>query len=221
MKTQSKDIIKAFNKLLGILCILLVPLCVGFGFLCRENNAPDFWYSVSATYYASSKLWMIGLLFATSVLFLCYRGYDRIDDIITTISSLSAFGVIAFPCATSSAPDKVGLFMLPVDISHIIHCVCAAVLFTSFFVMIAFRFTKTSGRITKEKRIRNYIYFASSYGILIGMVLQMISSAIHEPRMTIVNETIMLTSFGIAWLTKGEVFGFVNDKKNPQMPIEY
>ena len=123
---QNAETMKLLRKVLGWLCILLAPLSVGFGFLAYELNGPHFWYSISATYYASSKLWMIGLLFAASITFLCYRGYDSKDNWLANLSGIFAFGVIAFPCATDKAGLTEGLFNLPIGISNIIHCASAA-----------------------------------------------------------------------------------------------
>lgn len=192
--------------------MLLAPLSVGFGFLNYKGNGPTFWYSISATYYASSKLWMIGLLFAAGITFLCYKGYDKIDDIITSISGICAINVAAFPCACAAAGSREGLFNLPIGVSNVIHCISAALLFVSFAVMIWFRFTLSGGEPTGRKALRNKIYKICAAVIAAFMISQILTSGVfHIGWMTVVNEAFMLTAFAIAWLVKGEAFKILND----------
>lgn len=200
------------RRVLGILCLLLAPLSIAFG-LFSQTNPEHWWYSISATYYANSNMLMIGLLFATSVFFITYRGYDITDRIITDFSALFAIGIVTFPC-NIGIYERVGLFQLPVATSNIIHYCCAAGLFLSFALMIIFRFTKSNGPVTQEKKARNIVYYVCGGVILLFMIWQLITALIHLPGYwTIINETVMLTAFSIAWLVKGESFKRLNDKE--------
>ena len=229
MDLNNRAIMKNLNKLLGILCFLLAPLSIGFGLFGLKVNGPSYWWSISATYFASSKIWMIGLLFTTAVLFFSYKGYDKIDRIITDISGLAAFLIIAFPCNCSAATSNDILFpFIDMKYSNIVHCVSAGLLFASFAIMIAWRFPKTSKETNNpiiifkdafsiqyggRKRMRNRIYYICAAVIVIFSILQVITSLLHIPQMTVINEFFMLSAFSVAWITKGEGFKFLNDKK--------
>lgn len=204
------------RRVLGILCLLLAPLSIAFG-LFSQTNPEHWWYSISATYYANSNMLMIGLLFSTSVFFITYQGYDIIDRIITDFSALFAIGIVTFPC-NIGIYERVGLFQLPVATSNIIHYCCAAGLFLSFAIMIIFRFTKSNGLVTKKKVTRNIIYYVCGGVILLFMIWQLITTLIHLPGYwTIIDETVMLTAFSIAWLVKGESFRTFNDDEEPSL----
>lgn len=206
---MTKETMKLFNKVLGVLCGLL-PLCVLLTFL--GDNAEDTWHSISATYFSNAKICMIGLLFTASVFFICYSGYDWIDDLITDISAFSALGIIVFPCDCIKHSQAECLFgrYLTADLSHVAHCVCAGLLFGSFALMI-WRFRKTSGRMTCKKTKRNTIYAFCSIIIVIAMLNQLLTSIAGVGWFTIVNEAVMLWAFAFAWLVKGEFFKRLND----------
>jgi hypothetical protein len=210
-----KEIMKHQRMMLGVMCGLLAPLAVLFGII--GENPDEWWYSISATYYCNSKILMIGLLFTTFVYFLSYRGYDKRDNIITSISGIAALFVIAFPTNTSFVNDTelVGLIHLPVTTTNIIHCVSASILFVSFSVMILLQFTKSEGEMTPEKKKRNILYKICGNVINIFMAFQMFTATYDEyfPNWwTMVNETVMLTAFAVAWLCKAGCFKKLNDK---------
>lgn len=210
---QDQKTMKTIRYALGWLCLILVPCSVGFGLFDIADNGSQYWWSVSATYYANSKPFMIGILFATGVFFICYRGYDRLDNIIADISAVSAFGIIIFPCECFASPERVGIFGLNVSTSHILHCIFASILFISFAIMIGFRFTKGNTTYFFAKKRRNRIYRICAALITLAMIVQVVTSILDIGWMTIVNETVMLTSMSIAWLVKAGAFKiFLEDK---------
>ncbi|MCF0159213.1 MAG: hypothetical protein HUJ99_00335, partial [Bacteroidaceae bacterium] len=93
------------QKILGILGILLPTLSVGFGLIGYWNglNEPGWYESISATYYSNSGMMMIGLLFSISLYYWAYKGYDLMDDIVTSVAAVMAMGIIMFPCADGRA----------------------------------------------------------------------------------------------------------------------
>lgn len=198
------------RRMLGILCALLSPCCIIFGLF--GDNLPYWYCSISATYYANSKICMIGLLFATCVFFLSYRGYDWKDVTMSIIQALSALGVIVFPCSTEGLNENVGLFSLPISISHIFHCVSASILFLAFATNITFLFT-LGDKTNAQKVKRNKVYRLCGVIIYVFAVLQAMSGALELPEwfpLTLINETIMLEAFAVAWLTKSGMF--IKDK---------
>lgn len=207
---QTKETMLKLRKLLGIFCLLLAPVSVGMGFVNYSANASDFWHSISATYWASSAPFMIILLGLTGTFFWAYKGYDKVDNIITCISSVCAFGIIFFPCDCTGANATADVLPIPIGISHIIHCIMAICLFASFFAMIKFQFKR--GERGKKKKARNVVYEICADLIVVGMTCQICTSIAGVGWMTIVNETVMLTAFGIAWLTKAGCIKRLNDE---------
>lgn len=208
---NNKDVTRFQRILLGTLCLLLAPSCILFGLF--GHNLPYWYCSISATYYANSNICMIGLLFATSIFFTCYQGYDWKDKVASCLQAIGALGIIMFPCNTPEAPDTVGLFGLPVAISHIIHCCFASLLFITFATTIMFLFTL--GDINNEqKKKRNALYRICGIIMYSFILIQAISSFIPYPAwfpVTLINEWVMLICFGVAWLCKAGVFKKFND----------
>ena len=64
--------------LFGALLPILSPL---FGFLAYSKNGPHFWWSISATFYATSNILMIGVLWTVAYFLWTYKGYDIGDSI--------------------------------------------------------------------------------------------------------------------------------------------
>ena len=143
---------------MGWLCILLPILSVGLASIGR--NVPGWYESISATYYTNSKMFLLGLLFSWGVYFWAYKGYDIWDKIITSLSAVFAFAIIAFPTGGNCTPDwseKVGLLNIPVTYSHIVHCLSAAGLYATFIIQ-TLRFRKHGEVVTAEKKTRNAVY---------------------------------------------------------------
>ena len=205
------------RKMLGIMCGLLAPSCLLLGIFGAEHNLPGWYMSVSATYYASSKVCMIGLLFTAAVFFLCYYGYDWRDRVLAIIQCLGCLGVVIFPCSVSGAPETVGMFDLPIATSNIIHCASASVLFIAFGVNIFFLFTLGDSN-TEGKKRRNLVYRICGGTIFAFCILQALSAATSlfdwVPEgfpLTWFNEFIMLEAFAVAWIVKSASIKMLND----------
>ena len=194
------------RRMLGLMGFLL-PLTTILGFIGGDRNAGDFWYSISAQYYATSRDFMVGTLYTFGCFLITYLGYDIGDRTTCKFSAAMAFGILLFPCNTTAAGPTTGLLNLPTPVSHILHCICAALLFGSFAYMIGWRFTKTDAALkTTGKQKRDLIYRMCSWIIIAAMAVQVVTSIIGIGWMTIVNETVMLWSFSFAWEVKG---GFI------------
>ena len=133
--------------------------------------------------------------------------------------------IVINPCLTLISAKYVGVFLIPVEISNVIHCASAGALFALFAYMIAFRFTKHNSLTIKDiwhytwhsrfaetkKATRNRLYYICALIIVIFMLVQVITSLLDIGWMTIVNEWVMLTAFSVAWLTKGGWIKPLND----------
>ncbi|MBR5167754.1 MAG: hypothetical protein IKW86_06780 [Salinivirgaceae bacterium] len=208
--------LKRIRNIIGFLGMILPWVALLGTFLVSKNIelSDDFWsnLSISATYYLTPAL--TGILTTAAVVLMCYDSYEPIDDIITTLSGVCGLLIVLFPCHCCVSPDKVGLFQLPANISHIIHSVSAV----CFFLLLAFNslflFTRSKdekSKQTKQKKTRNIIYRVCGYGMLTALILMPLP--IHFFAKTFIVETIALTFFGVSWLVKGQVFGILADEE--------
>ena len=194
---------------LGMLLPWLVLIsCYIFGY-----GFPD---SISATYYLPPTItpFMI-ILGAAGLLLICYKGYDRHDDLICTLAGIAALGICLFPCGTKDLithwtdfafPSQVGTFQLPAKVSGFLHNTCAL----SFFALLSynslFLFTKGDGIQTRNKQRRNIIYRVCGIGMMLSF-LAIIPTSIFELWGGIWTvEAVVLMFFGISWLTKADIY---------------
>ena len=168
--------------------------------------------SISATYYYAPTItpFMI-ILGASGILLMCYRGYTKFDDIINTITGICALGICLFPCR-SGMNNLIGTFQVPERISGMIHNTCAV----TFFLLLAFNclflFTKSSGEKTRNKKIRNTIYIVCGVGMLLSLIGWF---TVKIYAITWWVEAVALMFFGIAFLTKADVYPWLFcDSKN-------
>lgn len=176
------------------------------------HPSEQWWWSISATYYQSPAL--VGILVPASLVLITYVGYDRLDNIITSLSGVFGLGIVLFPCKVSwiEPGTPVGFFQVPMEISNILHASCAVIFFLLLAYNSAFLFTKTGSDVTKRKLIRNKIYKVCGWGMLAFEVVFAIVKVFKAPGYsTMIVEIILLSLFGISWLVKGEAFKFLND----------
>ena len=168
-----------------------------------------FWsdLSISATYYCSPAL--AGVLTAASIVLMCYDGYGKVDNLVTTISGVFGIMIVLFPCKCSLSADYVGFFQLPKNISSAIHCTSAVIFFCLLAFNSLFLFTMTDGERTNKKKIRDIVYRVCGIGMVVIMVLMPLP--VHFPAKTWWVEMGALTFFAVSWLTKGGAFRFLND----------
>lgn len=200
---------KRLRIVVGVLGTLLPFIVLILSLVFGQNSPNPFPDSISATYYQDACItpFMI-ILGAAGILLLCYNGYEKIDDIVCSIAGLFGLGVCLFPCF-NSALERVGTFQIPPNISGILHNICAF----GFFALLAFNslflFTKSLGNMTRNKRIRNWIYRICGIGMLASF-LGLIPVFIWDIYGGVwVVETIALFFFGVSWLTKADCFNFL------------
>jgi hypothetical protein len=159
--------------------------------------------SISSTYYTfqSGPVFMI-ILGAASILLMYYDGYDKTDDILNTITGILGLCICLFSCGTS-AYEKVGTFQIPVAVSAWIHNISAVLFFALLSYISFFQFTKSSGEMTKRKKIRNIIFRVCGVGMLASFLILVLPSFYIQVWLT---EAIALLFFGISWLTKSQAY---------------
>lgn len=186
-----------------LLPIIVLAICAIFGCAPNGHVFPD---SISDTWYYSETVtpFMI-ILGSASILLMCYEGYERVDDVINTITGIAGLCICLFPCYNRHYA-RVGTFQVPVAVSAIIHNLSAAVFFLLLAYNVIFLFTKSSGEMTKNKKIRNIIYRVCGGGMLVSMLCLLIFSGWA---VTWWVEAFALFFFGVAFLTKADVFPFL------------
>jgi hypothetical protein len=190
----------------------LLPFIAIFSVLLIKDRPAHSLYSISATYYLSPAL--AGVLCAASIVLMCYDGYSKLDNLITTISGVFGIGIVLFPCSVGwlNSMDPVGFFQLPMHYSNYIHCACAAIFFCLLSFNSFFLFTKTDDfeTVTENKKKRNTVYRICGIGMLVFMIAQVISVNVSwlPGYCTMINEIALLFFFAVSWLTKGNVLFF-------------
>ena len=202
------------RNLCGLLGILL-PWIALFSAGIKLDKATGWWWSISATYYQSDAL--VGVLVPASIVLMSYIGYERIDNLVTTLTGLFGLGIVLFPCKVGWIPDgsPVGFFQLPIEFSHILHLSFAALFFLFAALNSLFLFTKHGETMTDRKKVRNTIYRICGWGMIgLEALLVVLGLVFGTPAwFVMVIEIILLQPFGFAWLVKGEFFPFLNDKE--------
>ena len=177
---------------LGILLPWLVVLLIGY-----------FPQSISATWYTNACTVFMIVLGSASILLMCYKGYEKIDDITLTLAGVAGLGICLFPTRTDLDMQYVGTFLVDKGVSCIIHNVCAAVFFALLSYNSIFLFTKGDGNPTKKKKIRNVIYIVSGVGMLGSFLLLLLPNFYIKVWLV---EAIALFFFGISFLTKADIY---------------
>lgn len=192
-----------------LLPIIVLVLCLVFQ--CVPGHIfPD---SISATYYFAPTITpFMGILIAASILLMCYRGYEKTDDVVNTLTGIAGLCICLFPCSSPEMyemgliPDYVGTFQLPVGISGWIHNIAAVVFFGLLAYNVLFLFTKSSGIMTDNKKKRNLIYKICGIGMVVALLAIVVVTIFNIYAGTWAVEAVALFFFGIAFLTKADVY---------------
>ena len=204
MKSIDTIRLRATCGWLGLLLpwIVLI-LCAVFGCAPGDHIFPD---SISATYYFDPTITPFMIILGSSgILLMCYRGYTWVDDLINTITGIFALCICLFPCFNGDYSNT-GTFQVPVEISGWIHNISAALFFILLAYNCIFLFTKSSGEKTRNKKIRNIIYYVCGGGMLVSLIILVIFMPMGVYAMTWWIEAIALMFFGIAFLTKADIY---------------
>ena len=187
------------RKIVGLLGMSLIPILVLGSFIL--DHTQEIQVSVSAYYHTSMRNALVGIICAISLFLLSYNGYTWQDSLASKLAGLFALGIAFFP--TSATNDKG-------DIMSKLHYITSGIFFVILSYMSIFLFTKSSGNMMPEKKIRNRIYRVCGIIMIISVIGIPIADipAIHNRIVllnpTLILETFALMSFGFSWLIKGE-----------------
>lgn len=193
--TRQRIVIGALGMLLSVIVVALI------GYI--PNSISATWYTNACTPFMIILGWASGQL-------ICYKGYEFIDDLILTLAGIAGFGICLFPCAIDNSAENVGTFLVNKGISNSIHMICAVIFFALLAYNSIFLFTKSSGEMTKQKKIRNIIYIVCGIGMLASFSILLLPYFRIQVWLT---ETIALAFFGISFLTKADITPWIRDKE--------
>lgn len=174
--------------------------------------------SISITYYS---LFAVGtfmvVLGSAGILLINYKGYDKWDDITATIAGIFGILICLFPMEFLDDPSLLtGILHLPSNVSNIFHCISAFGFFGTLAFMSFFLFTKTSGNMTPQKKIKNIIYRVCGVGMLASFSLLLLNLIpnVNIYNITWIVEAIALFFFGASWVVKADAIPFLKEKRN-------
>jgi hypothetical protein len=205
------------RRVIGILGCLLPIVLVGGGLLAWAGIKP----TLSDYYFSNMQDFFVGLMCAVGIFLITYKGYDSADNITTNLCGAFAIGIALFP--TLKIPGStipVGIFMLPNNITVVVHFISAIGFLLGLAAIPFFLFTRGNDPLTIEKKRRNLVYRIC--GILIAaMVVAMIAAKVLISRpvldsscIILIFESIALWAFGFSWWVKGETLW--KDKRPPR-----
>jgi hypothetical protein len=219
------------RRALGILGITL-PLILLAGSLllggCKEVQG-----SISTYYHTNMRNIFVGFNCAVALFLFAYRGHDWRDNIAGYLGCIFVLGVAFLPCSIST-PEQACLVPASAQSPIVgkLHNLSALLYFIILIVYSMFLFPKTHmDMVTGEKKFmgrqkkrRNVVYYIC--GSIMTLSLLLILAYLWflknpypglerlDPVFWL--ESFVLLSFGISWLTKGQlIFRDENYRKGP------
>jgi hypothetical protein len=212
LRRKNKSIIRSYKslrQLIGVLGILIPFICFFGGLLVAGLPLQ---ISISAYYHTNARDFFVGLLVCVGFFLMTYKGYELIDEIVTTVSGAGGFCVAFFPCMPPGGePARIGFFLLDKGLSDTLHAISAAVFFTLLALNSLFLFTLHDPvkEKTTRKKWRDSIYRACGIlmlaleVLLVVLLLTIGKQAVDDSKIVFMIETAMLAAFGVSWLVKG------------------
>ena len=185
---------------------ILLPFVLMLGSIINNCEVQP---SISHYYYTNMREIFEGTLFAVALFLFSYKGYSKLDSIISNIAGLFCIGVALFSTdMIAGFPGQAyATLLFDFQIHSTIHLLCAALFFLTLAFMSIKLFTKTKGEMTHQKRKRNRVYIGCGI-IMIASVaclgIYFVCKGNPLSHIVIVCETVALLAFGLSWLTKGE-----------------
>lgn len=194
------------RRLVGILGVAL-PFLLVLGALIVFRTGPQ--SSISSYYHTGMRDVFVGLVCVIGCVLFSYKGYCRLDSLISNLAGFFAVGVALFP----TTPDG------PVTDQQarigIVHITCATLFFLSlaWFSFAIFTRTSPGGEPTARKLARNRVYRTCGV-VILGCILAMVACSVMDNALTrllapghpiLLLESLADITFGISWMTKGQM----------------
>ncbi|MBI3260522.1 MAG: DUF998 domain-containing protein [Ignavibacteriae bacterium] len=210
-KDQTPQLISymTLRRLIGYLGIFLpAVLLVGTLIFGHCHQIQD---SVSEYYYTVMSDIFVGILCAYSIFLITYKGYDTLDNIASNLAGIFALGIAFFPTPLKN-DSCAGMRSLDYTPISSLHFTSATLFFLTLSYISYFLFTKTSGKMSKQKVKRNRVYKICAVIMVISMVVILLFKTIDDINHSLKEyhpvfwmEWVALSAFGVSWLVKGEL----------------
>lgn len=194
------------RKALGFLGIAF-PFILSLGAVILFQTG--FQNSLSDYYHTGMRDVYVATLCVFGFFLLSYKGYQRIDDIISNLGCVFAVGSALFPTTPPGGGASSGAALIGYA-----HVAFSGLFFLTLIYFSLFLFTKTDPNKppTKRKLQRNKVYKACGYTMLISIFLLALYYFIPGARASSLKalkpiywlEAITVLAFGFSWFTKGE-----------------
>ncbi len=206
---------KTIRKWVGILGLILTALLVTGTLIFGKCDGIR--QSVSSYYYTLMGNFLTGILCAVALFMFTYKGYTTADGIWAKIAGFGALVTAIFPTDPNPIAIRTACDIITKSddpISNTVHYISAGIFFLAMAYMSIFLFTKSDKGITErgvQKRRRNRVY--RTCGIILAIAAVCIpllkfwpafKDALKSYNPEFWFESIVLWSFGISWLVKGE-----------------
>ena len=219
------------RRAIGILGITLPLMLVTGSSL--FGDCEEVQMSISTYYYTNMRNIFVGFNCAVAFFLFAYRGHDWMDNLTGYLGCIFVLGLAFLPC-TISTPNPPCMVPIPEQNPLVgkLHNISAISYFIILIIYSLFLFPKTHMDMVtgekmfmgRQKKKRNVVYYIC--GSMMTMSLLLIISymwilknlypGLEDLRPIFWLESIMLLSFGISWLTKGQLFfKDENYKKGP------
>ncbi|MEN8201975.1 MAG: hypothetical protein ABFS28_05215 [Bacteroidota bacterium] len=219
------------RRVIGILGITLPLILVAGSSLFGDCNEVQ--GSISTYYHTNMRNIFVGFNCAVALFLFAYRGHDWMDNLAGYLGCIFVLGVAFLPCTLRATGQ---LCLIPVSAQNPLvgklHNLSALLYFIILIVYSLFLFPKThmdmvSGEkmfMGRQKKKRNVVYYICGSIMSVSLLLIIAYMGFlgdHYPGLKRLDpifwlESFVLFSFGISWLTKGQLF-FRDDtyKKGP------
>jgi hypothetical protein len=219
------------RRAIGVLGITLPLILVAGSSLFGEcNEVQD---SISTYYHTNMRNIFVGFNCAVALFLFAYRGHDWRDNLAGHLGCIFVLGVAFLPC-TLSTPGQPCLIAASAQSPMVgkLHNLSALLYFIILIVYSLFLFPRTHmDMVTGEKKFmgrqktrRNLVYYICGSIMTASLLLIVFYMGFLEDRYPGLEgftpvfwlESFVLLSFGISWLTKGQlIFRDENYKKGP------
>jgi hypothetical protein len=209
------------RRAIGVLGITL-PLILLAG-SCLFGECDTVQSSISTYYYTNMRNVFVGYNCAVALFLFAYRGHDWRDNLAGYVGCVAVLGVAFLPCTISDP----GQSCLIVTSEHgplvgMLHNLFALLYFIILIIYALFLFPLTHMDMVtgekqfmgRQKRRRNLVYFVCGCMMTLALVLIIaymwflgdVYPELEELSPVFWLESVILLSFGITWLTKGQLF---------------
>ncbi len=204
------------RKLIGVLGILFPLILVIGSFTIGKCNTIQ--PSISDYYHTNMRDVFVAYVCILSLFLIAYKGYDLIDNIVSSLAGISGFIVVLFPTALKL---QAGNVIMQCNIFctlstpgwvNVLHLISAGIFILCLCYFSLFLFTKSTAIPTPQKLLRDRWYLACGYIMFVCICLLIVFFALPDSISTPLLkykpvfwlETIAFIAFGLSWLVKGE-----------------